>query len=102
MLRRFALALALLLGVVAPLSAQEPPQPQPPEAAPEEEKGPNLQPPIWLSGAQREQLEAATREWEDAYATYKRQGATAARPKVDRAIELLLAARGIDPRCAIP
>lgn len=115
MLRRALVALALLLTLAPPAPAQEPPPadapppgaPAGPEAraeaaAPAAEKGPNLQPPPWLSPSQRQQLEAATREWDAAFAAYQKEGAAAARPKVEAAIRTLDEAKQVDPRCAIP
>ncbi|MCO5169373.1 MAG: DUF1570 domain-containing protein [Planctomycetes bacterium] len=102
-----ALTLHLALGPLAP-AQDAPPDAAPPQAEPEaparkvEEKGPNLHAPPWFSPAQREQLEAATRVWEDAFEAYKKEGAAAARPKVDQAIVTLTEARKVDPRCGIP
>ena len=114
MLRRVLLSLLLVLLVVAVAPAQETPPaggdaapvtsvtPVAEEKPPEDEKGPNLQPPPWMSPAQKSQLEAATKVWEDAYAAYSKEGATAARAKVDAAVVALTEAKKLDARCAIP
>ncbi len=115
MLRRVLVALAMALPLVAPAApAQETPPPpadggaapptveEQPAAPAEEEKGPNLQPPPWFSPQQKAQLEAATRTWEAAYAAYQKEGAAAARPRVDEAIRALTEAKKLDPRCGIP
>lgn len=112
MLRRALAALLASLALAAPAPAQDAPPPpdRPPAEEPtgeaaeeaEDEKGPNLQPPPWLSPAQRQQLEAATKTWEAAFAAYKKEGAAATRDKVEEAIRALDEARKIDARCAIP
>jgi hypothetical protein len=112
---RFTVALALLAALAGPVRPQEGGAPGAPAgpaaggaedgaapAAPEPEKGPNLQPPAWLSPDQRARLEAATRLWDAAYAAYQQEGATAARARVDDAIKALDAAREIDPRLSLP
>jgi tetratricopeptide (TPR) repeat protein len=112
-----AVLLALALAGLAPFAAaqQEPPPtteapPTTSEAPPatteeppkKEEKGPNLQTPAHFSPAQKAQLEAAVEVWEAAYESYQKEGAAAARPKVDRAIDALREAKKLDPTCAIP
>lgn len=113
MLRRVLLTLVLLAWLADPAPGQDGPSAggdaapltsttPTPTAPPEEEKGPNLQPPPWLSPQQKAELEAATKLWEDAYEAYQKEGATKARPRVDAAIAALTEAKKLDPRCGIP